>query len=105
VSKAAILFRIVAIIFVVEGFIMLGLSMAPEIESPIVEALLDGAFLSLLSATPLYYWVIEPYNQSKTQELQLEVTRIEEAFQNSLTALENDVKNIDFNEDLDPETL
>ncbi|OHC75402.1 MAG: hypothetical protein A3G18_05735 [Rhodospirillales bacterium RIFCSPLOWO2_12_FULL_58_28] len=60
-APIAVVFRIAVIIFIAEGAIMAGLSLAGHDFSPFAEAVIDAAVLTLLSSPPAYFWVIRPY--------------------------------------------
>lgn len=68
-NKYSILFRIGAIIFVVEGLIMIGFSFFDPITSPMVAAIVDASLLTLLSAPPIYFLVIKPYMEERVDML------------------------------------
>lgn len=60
-TPITVVIRIAIIIFLSEGLIMLGLSLAEPIASHNIEALVDAAVLTLLSSPLTYFWVIRPY--------------------------------------------
>ena len=60
-----LILRIGLVMFVIEALIMLGFYVMPHIGSTILEAIIDGTLLTILSAPPLLHWVILPYVRSK----------------------------------------
>ena len=76
-SVFSLVLRIGLIIFVVEAAIMLGFEVAPVEFAPHVEALIDAVFLTLISAGPLYLWVVRPNleNQRATESARLQSER------------------------------
>lgn len=60
-SALVTLSRIAIIIFVVEGLIMIGLSLIPAGLSLLAESLIDAVLLIALSSPLIYLWVVKPY--------------------------------------------
>lgn len=56
-----VLFKITLIIFVAEAVVMFGLDNVAQDIFPEYLALIDAAFLAVVSLLPIYFWVIKPY--------------------------------------------
>jgi len=68
-TKFTILFRIGAIIFVVEGIIVYLFSQFEPIDVPFIEAIIDASLTTLLTSPPIYLLVIKPYMEERVDVL------------------------------------
>ncbi|WP_177417978.1 PAS domain-containing protein [endosymbiont of Lamellibrachia barhami] len=74
-NKIQLLLRIAIIIFLVEGMIMLGLSVLGPMSSPGLEALIDAVVLIMIVTPIMNYWVINPYIKARNH-VERELARI-----------------------------
>ncbi|MBA1445982.1 MAG: PAS domain-containing protein [Chromatiales bacterium] len=80
-NNTQLVLRIAIIVFLVEGIIMLGLSVLGPISSPGLEATIDAFVLVLIVSPIMSYWVTKPYIKARDHAEQ-DLTRI--AQQNAL---------------------
>ncbi|WP_177420974.1 PAS domain-containing protein [endosymbiont of Lamellibrachia barhami] len=66
-NNIQLVLRIAIIVFLVEGIIMLGLSLLDPISSPGLEAIIDAFVLVLIVSPIMSYWVIKPYITERKQ--------------------------------------
>lgn len=64
-SPLYVILKIALIVFLIEALIMAGLTLAPPIPNAEIDALVDATILTLLSAPPIYFWVIKPYIEAR----------------------------------------
>jgi Cu/Ag efflux pump CusA len=68
-SRFTILIRIAAIIFCVEGLIMIGFSFFEPVGSTFVSAIIDATLLTILASPLINYFVIKPYMEERVDFL------------------------------------
>ncbi len=91
---STIVMRIAAIMFVAEGFIMLGLAVLPEYPT-LIEALIDSTLLTIVVAPMSYFLVIKPYHRAmsvKERDLMNSLSQSHEELRQYTSLMSHDMK-------------